>query len=110
MTRRLLLLLESDSISASESKQVYDRVISGILYRYVEEDASFVSGHEKKSRIPRFLLNDVVRFWRTMAVDSRINTELVKEQSGHSAISSSECHGNYYLFFRAIYVYFLGIE
>jgi predicted nucleotidyltransferase len=69
MTRRLLLLLESASISASESNQVHDRVVSGILYRYVEEDASFISGHEKKDRIPRFLLNDVVRFWRTMAVD-----------------------------------------
>jgi hypothetical protein len=69
MTRRLLLLLESASINASESKQVHERVVNGILYRYVEEDASFVSGHQKKSRIPRFLLNDVVRFWRTMAVD-----------------------------------------
>ena len=69
MTRRFLLLLESASISASESKQVHDRIVNGILYRYVEEDASFISGHEKKNRIPRFLLNDVVRFWRTMAVD-----------------------------------------
>ena len=67
MTRRLLLILESAAIDRAESKQVHDRVINGILYRYVKEDASFISHRDNK--IPRFLLNDVVRFWRTMAVD-----------------------------------------
>lgn len=69
MTRRLLLLLESMPISASESDHVHDRVLNGILYRYVQEDASFISSNRVRNRIPRFLLNDVVRFWRTMAVD-----------------------------------------
>ena len=69
MTRRPLLLRELVSIGASESEQVHNRIVNGILYRYVEEDASFISRNEKKNRIPRFLLNDVVRFWRTMAVD-----------------------------------------
>jgi hypothetical protein len=69
MTRRLLLLLESVSIDAHESRQVHNRIVNGILSRYVEEDASFVTGNQRKNRIPRFLLNDVVRFWRTMAVD-----------------------------------------
>lgn len=69
MTRRLLLLLESAPIDVSESKQVHERVVTGILDRYVMEDASFISGNPRRNRIPRFLLNDVVRFWRTMAVD-----------------------------------------
>ncbi|HKY08851.1 MAG TPA: nucleotidyltransferase domain-containing protein [Candidatus Binatia bacterium] len=69
MTRRLLLLLESAAIDAPGSKEVHARVISGILNRYVEEDASFVNANKRSDKIPRFLLNDVVRFWRTMAVD-----------------------------------------
>lgn len=69
MTRRLLLLLESIPISASEGDLVRERVLNGILYRYVNEDASFISSNKSNNRIPRFLLNDVVRFWRTMAVD-----------------------------------------
>jgi predicted nucleotidyltransferase len=69
MTRRLLLLLESASVGATENQQDYDRVVNGILDRYVVEDASFISGNRSRNRIPRFLLNDVVRFWRTMAVD-----------------------------------------
>lgn len=33
------------------------------------EDASFFPGKNRSGKIPRFLLNDIVRFWRTMAVD-----------------------------------------
>ncbi|SFG40853.1 Putative nucleotidyltransferase DUF294 [Palleronia marisminoris] len=69
MTRRLLLLLESAPITESASQIVHSRIIRGIITRYVEEDASFIRPDEQKGRIPRFLLNDVVRFWRTMAVD-----------------------------------------
>jgi hypothetical protein len=69
MTRRLLLLLESASIGASESEDAHNRIVKGIIHRYVVEDASFISGNKRTNRIPRFLLNDVVRFWRTMAVD-----------------------------------------
>lgn len=69
MTRRLLLLLESTAVGSSESRQVHARVTNGILNRYVEEDANFIAGNPRPNKIPRFLLNDVVRFWRTMAVD-----------------------------------------
>jgi len=68
MTRRLLLLLESAPVDAGNSKSVHARTIQGVLKRYVEEDASFLSP-DGATKIPRFLLNDVVRFWRTMAVD-----------------------------------------
>ncbi len=69
MTRRLLLLLESAPIPATGSEAVHNRIVQGILYRYVEEDASFLDPQDPARRVPRFLLNDVVRFWRTMAVD-----------------------------------------
>jgi hypothetical protein len=71
MTRRLLLLLESAAVGAQGSREVHGhgRIINGILNRYVEEDANFIAANPRKNKIPRFLLNDVVRFWRTMAVD-----------------------------------------
>jgi hypothetical protein len=69
MTRRLLLLLESAPVAVAGSESVHNRIVQGILYRYVEEDASFLAPNDPTKKIPRFLLNDVVRFWRTMAVD-----------------------------------------
>lgn len=69
MTRRLLLLLESAPVVVAESESVRSRILQGILHRYVVEDASFLKPDDPRMRIPRFLLNDVVRFWRTMAVD-----------------------------------------
>lgn len=69
LTRRMLLLLESITVDLPESQQVHDRLVTGILNRYLVEDASFVMANKRNDRIPRFLLNDLVRFWRTMAVD-----------------------------------------
>ena len=69
MTRRLLLLLESTTVDTSSSREVHERILNAILSRYVKEDANFIVANRRKDRIPRFLLNDVVRFWRTMAVD-----------------------------------------
>ncbi|MGA2510475.1 MAG: nucleotidyltransferase domain-containing protein [Candidatus Acidiferrales bacterium] len=66
MTQRILLLLESSPL---DKRVAYDRVIAGILYRYLQEDTSFITAYGKSTKIPRFLLNDIVRFWRTMAVD-----------------------------------------
>jgi len=65
-TQRILLLLESCSVT---DKLVCDRVICSVLMRYLEDDISFLSPKGKKYKIPRFLLNDIVRYWRTMAVD-----------------------------------------
>jgi predicted nucleotidyltransferase len=65
-TRRVLLLLESKPIGDMEA---HDRTVRAILTRYLEDDASFVSEEPVDYKIPRFLLNDIVRFWRTMAVD-----------------------------------------
>ncbi|MGB2807013.1 MAG: nucleotidyltransferase domain-containing protein [Sedimentisphaerales bacterium] len=65
-TQRILLLLESRSVI---DDFVYDRVIRSVLMRYLEDDISFPSTKSNKYKIPRFLLNDIVRYWRTMAVD-----------------------------------------
>lgn len=59
-TQRILLLLES--IPLGTHSEAFERVISGVLDRYVEDDPA-------SRRMPRFLLNDIIRFWRTIAVD-----------------------------------------
>jgi hypothetical protein len=60
-TQRMLLLLESTAINRAEA---YERVIRGIVKRYLENDFRAF-----RLKVPRFLLNDVHRFWRTMCVD-----------------------------------------
>jgi predicted nucleotidyltransferase len=66
-TQRILLLLESAPIG--NRIQAYDRVILGVINRYLEEDTHLLSHDSSHYRVPRFLLNDIVRFSRTMAVD-----------------------------------------
>jgi hypothetical protein len=59
LTRRLLFLLESIPVTG---EKVYGTVRDEILDRYLDESV-------KPYRPPRFLLNDVVRYWRTICVD-----------------------------------------
>lgn len=66
-TQRILLLLESTPIG--ERREAYDRVIRAVIDRYLEEDTHLLTRDLKNYRVPRFLLNVIVRFWRTMAVD-----------------------------------------
>lgn len=58
-TRRLLLMLESVPVTGA---QAYRTVRSELLDRYLDESV-------KAYRPPRFLLNDIVRYWRTICVD-----------------------------------------
>ena len=67
MTQRILLLLESKPIG--KRRDAYDRVVKAVISRYLEEDNHLLTQDGKSYRVPRFLLNDIVRFWRTMAVD-----------------------------------------
>lgn len=60
LTRRILLVEEGVSVLAPE---LHRKLIATIVRRYLHEDPSDTSGP------PRFLLNDVVRYWRTIAVD-----------------------------------------
>jgi len=66
MTQRILLLLESLPIG---TRSAYDRVVRAVVDRYLEEEAQLLVEGGKEFKVPRFLLNDIVRFWRTMAVD-----------------------------------------
>ncbi|MEO8147225.1 MAG: nucleotidyltransferase domain-containing protein [Bacteroidia bacterium] len=80
LSRRLLLLLESANIifksDTERNGTAYDRVIRGIINQYISHDSGFSSG---RKAIPRFLLNDFIRFWRTMCVDFAYKQ---KEQRG----------------------------
>lgn len=67
-TQRILMLLESRSIHGL-GDAAYGRVLRGILNRYIEQGMSHLNREKTRYKVPRFLLNDVVRFWRTMAVD-----------------------------------------
>lgn len=66
LTRRILLLLESLAVG---DEIVRGRVLRGILSRYVIFDPNDSWHSQPTFVVPRFLLNDIVRFWRTMAVD-----------------------------------------
>jgi predicted nucleotidyltransferase len=64
-TRRVLLLLES---FVPANWEAYKRVRRHILDRYVEDDYGLSFGSGQKT-VPRFLLNDLSRYWRTVTVD-----------------------------------------
>ena len=69
LTRRVLMLLESRPFSlsrADSSTAVWESVLGNILERYFEEDVHFAP---RKRNVPRFLLNDLTRYWRTICVD-----------------------------------------
>jgi hypothetical protein len=59
LSRRMLFLLESADAS---NPHVADAARDELLARYLDQSV-------KDFRPPRFLLNDVIRYWRTMCVD-----------------------------------------
>ena len=59
------MLLESVALGRQEAHQ---SVIRAVLKRYLIEDPSF-GRQSGPYRVPRFLLNDFARYWRTMTVD-----------------------------------------
>jgi len=61
LTRRMLLLLES---VPATGRDVWARALRGVLDAYLHPSTD--SGDYQP---PRFLLNDLVRYWRTIAVD-----------------------------------------
>ncbi len=64
-TLRILLLLESLAIGNPDAHR---RVINNILFRYLNEDRGLWHG-SGRYKVPRFMFNDIARYWRTMAVD-----------------------------------------
>ncbi len=70
LTRRMSMLLESRPVSlsaADSSASVWNAVLRNILGRYFEEDVHF--SPQGSRRVPRFLVNDLTRYWRTIGVD-----------------------------------------
>lgn len=74
MTRRMLLLEESVSLM---DPAVHSAVVRAALRRYLEV------GHTDPNKVPRFLLNDVVRYWRTLSIDYQAK---VREDSAPSGL------------------------
>lgn len=70
LSRRLLLLLESSKVFNSNvgTGSAYERVLKGVVGKYINHDSGF-NEYSDKDGVPRFLLNDLIRFWRTMCVD-----------------------------------------
>jgi predicted nucleotidyltransferase len=64
-TQRILLLLESLAVCRSEA---HERVIELVLHRYVSDDRGLLFS-KRNPLVPRFLLNDIIRYWRTITVD-----------------------------------------
>ena len=59
LTRRMLLMLESQPVANDAvHRRIWERVLDGYL-----EDA------DRPYRPPRFFLNDLIRYWRTICVD-----------------------------------------
>jgi hypothetical protein len=59
LTRRMLLLLESVPVTGADvHRGVQDRILS-----------RYFAYHRRGFRPPRFLLNDIIRYWRTICVD-----------------------------------------
>ncbi|HEX9198166.1 MAG TPA: hypothetical protein VF865_01300 [Acidobacteriaceae bacterium] len=65
LTRRMLLLLESAPLGREDA---YARTTNNILSRYILEDFGWMHARNPMN-VPRFLQNDIARYWRTMAVD-----------------------------------------
>lgn len=66
LTRRILLLSESRALTNAPARE---RVIRNVLSRYVVYDRPVRSRSGRRQTVAHFLLNDVVRYWRTMATD-----------------------------------------
>jgi len=75
-TRRVLLLQESRPFGKPDA---YDRVLRLLISRYLKDDRGLRFG-TIPYKVPRFLLNDIVRYWRTITVDF---VEKQRGQAGH---------------------------
>jgi hypothetical protein len=60
--------VQARSCAVGESG-AHQRVLKAIIQRYLEEEPHLTIDGNTDFKVPRFLLNDIVRFWRTMAVD-----------------------------------------
>lgn len=66
LTRRLLLLLESVAVAGPLAREL---VVRSLLERYLSFGGGISDKHQSEMPVPRLLLNDFARLWRTIAVD-----------------------------------------
>jgi hypothetical protein len=69
ISKRMLYLLESGVAQAGKGQDIHNRVALAIIDQYIALDSTYASKDAMFDRFPRLLLNDMVRFWRTMCVD-----------------------------------------
>ncbi len=81
LTRRMLLILESAPVCGED---VHARARRSLLAGYLEANV-------KDHRPPRFLLNDIVRYWRTIAVDFESKMRARKGEGWGFVTRSSAC-------------------
>jgi predicted nucleotidyltransferase len=72
LTRRLLLLLEGEWLF---NQDLYLKTRRDLLSRYISENTP-------KGKIALFLLNDIIRYWRTICVDYEYKTSDGKKAKG----------------------------
>jgi predicted nucleotidyltransferase len=75
-TRRVLLIQESKAFGKADA---HTRTLKHIFSRYLKDDWGLRFGSHK-SKVPRVLLNDIVRYWRTVTVDF---VDKQRGQAGH---------------------------
>lgn len=76
-TARLLLLLESRPLL---EKEIYSEVISKVIAAYWED----YDGHQTEF-VPAFLVNDILRLWRTFCVNYEARTKKENETEDQKA-------------------------
>lgn len=64
-TQRVLLLLESVALGRPDA---HERTLRLIIDRYLTDDRGLLYG-TSRNKVPRYLANDIVRYWRTITVD-----------------------------------------
>ena len=79
-TARMLLLLESRPI---HNKELYNKIIDNTVERYYVDFAS-----HKQDFLPIFLVNDIIRFWRTMCLNYEHKRSIKVDDSDSNEVAT----------------------
>ena len=85
LTRRMLFVLESVPVAGDG---IYQRARRALV-------AGYLDANVKDHRPPRFFLNDVIRYWRTIAVDFESKMRARKGEAGACATRSYDSHARH---------------